>query len=134
MEEGAAAFGEEGDGGVAVLGDAAGEEDGEGDNAGGIEGHEDEVRARLRDDSDEGREEDHQGGVVAYPVFNINELQADAEDEEDSESPCENRRQVLLDNMVPQMLVDEMVRCEEQHEEDDYAETGEEDIHPVFAQ
>ncbi len=133
-EEGAAALGEEGDGGVAVLGDAAGDEDREWDDSGGVEGHEDEVRTGLGNDAYEGGEEDHQGGVITDPMLNINELQAYPEDEEDAESPCENRREVLPDDVAPEVVLNEMVGREEKYEEDNDAEAGEEDVHPVFAQ
>ncbi len=118
---------------MAVLGDGAGDEDWEGHDAGGVEGHEDEVRAGFRDDADEGSQNNHQSSIVADPVFYVNELQADAEDEEDAEGPCEDCQKVLPDDVVPEVFFDEVVGSQKEYEEDDCAEAGEEDIHPVFA-
>ncbi len=119
---------------MAVLGDAACDEDRERNDTGGVEGHEDEMRTGLWDYADQGREEDHQGDIIADPVFDVDILETDAEDEKHAECPCENCWQVLLDNMVPEVVLNEVVRSEEEHEEDNHTEAGEEDIHPVFAQ
>ncbi len=100
-EEGAAALGEEGDGGVTVLGDAACDKDREWHDAGGVEGYEDKMRTGLGNYADKGCEQDHQDHIVAYPVLYINELQAYAEYKEDTEGPSENRREMLADNVSP---------------------------------
>ncbi len=134
LEEGAAAFGEEGEGGVTVLGDRAGDEDREGYDSCRIEGHEDEVRTGFGDNAYGCGEDNHQSGITAYPMLYVNVLQSDAEDKEHTESPCENRQEVLFDDVVPEVLFYEMIGSEEQNEQHNDAQSGEKYIHPVFAQ
>ena len=53
------AFGKERDGGVTVLGDAAGKQHGEWNDSCCEQCHEDQMRTGLRDDTDKGSEQDH---------------------------------------------------------------------------
>ena len=119
---------------MTVLGDAACEEDWHRNNSCGIESHEDHVWAGLRDDADGCCQEDHQDGVVADPMVDIDILQSHAKDEKNSESPCEYHWKMLLYDVVPEMLVDEMVGSEQQYEQHDHAKTCEQHVHPIFAQ
>ena len=41
---------------------------------------------------------------------------------------------MFADNVVPHVLLDEVVGSEEQHEEYYYAKPCEEDVHPLFVQ
>ena len=119
---------------MTVLGDAACEEDWHRNNSCGIESHEDHVWAGLRDDADGCCQEDHQDGVVADPMVDINVLKGNAEYKQHTESPCEYHWQMLLYDVVPEMLVDEMVGSEQQYEQHDDAQPCKQHVHPIFAQ
>ena len=61
-------------------------------------------------------------------------LKPDADYEKHSECPAEYRKQMLADDMIPEMLFDEMVRGEEQHEQYDDAEACKQHVHPLLVQ
>lgn len=94
---------------MSVLGDAACQEDGQRHYAGGVKCHEDHVRTRFRDYADGSGQENHQYGVVTDPMCDVEMLEGDSEDQKHSECPCEDDRKMLLYDMVPQMLFNEMV-------------------------
>ncbi len=119
---------------MTVLGDGAREQDREGHDARREQGHKDEVRTRLRDDAHSRRKQDHQNCIVAYPVLNINELQPDTEYQQHPESPRENRRQMLPDDVVPEVFLHKMVRGEQQHKQHNHAQPRKQHIHPALAQ
>ena len=119
---------------VPVLRDAAGKKNRERNNAGGKQCHEYHVWPGLRDNAYECRKKDHEHGIIADPLVDVDVLKAYANDKKDSECPCEYGRKMLFHNMVPQMLFYKMVRCEKQYEEDYDAESGKKDVHPVFTE
>ena len=119
---------------MTVLRDAAGKEDRHRYNSCCIKGHEYHVRAGLGDDADCCRKKDHEYGVVTDPMFDVDVLQGDSEYQKDAECPCEDYREVFPDDVVPEVLVHEMVGCEQQDKEHYDAQTCKEDVHPVLAQ
>ena len=92
------------------------------------------MRAGLWDDAHECRQKDHQSCIRACPVLDIYVLQSYAEHEKHSECPCEDGREMFSNYVLPEVLIYEMIRGEDQYEEDDDAKACKEDVHPVFAQ
>ena len=119
---------------MSVLGYAACQENRHGNHSGCVKGHEYHMRTGFRYYAYDCCQKNHQGCVVAYPMTDIEMLQSDSENKQYSESPCEDDRQMLSDDMVPKMLFHEMVRSEQQHEKHDHAQSGEQHVHPVLAQ
>ena len=78
------------------------------------------------------RKKDHQCCVVADPLVNFNILESYPEDKQHSECPCEDDRKVSLYYMVPQMLLYKVVRSKDQYYQDDDAQAGKQDIHPLL--
>ena len=99
---------------MAVLRDRACEKDRERNRSGREKGHEDEMRTRFRDYAYERGEQDHKRSIVAYPSADVDMLEHQSHDEQDTEGPCEDRRQMLLYDMVPDVFFHEMVRCEDE--------------------
>ena len=54
--------------------------------------------------------------------------------QQDTECPCEYAREVFLDDMVPEMLLHEMILGEYQYDQHDHAESCKKHVHPVLAQ
>ena len=92
------------------------------------------MRAGLRDDAYECRQKYHQSCIAACPVLDVYVLQSDAEHEKHTECPCEDAWEMLADDVLPEVLIYEVIRGEEQHEKDYDAKTCKQDVHPVFAQ
>ena len=115
-----------------VLRDAACEKYRERDNTCCKKSHEYEMWTGFRNDSDKGCQQYHKDCVVAYPSVDFNILKGKSHDKEHAEGPCENDRQVFLDDVIPEVLVYEMVRCEDQNKQHYYAEAGKKDIHPLL--
>lgn len=99
---------------MAVLHDGIGKQDGERDYTAGEQGHKDQMRTRLRNQADHNRKQNHQRGVVADPRGEVDEIEQDSDDQEHPESPGEYARKMLADNMLPKMLLDEVVGGEKQ--------------------
>ena len=92
------------------------------------------MRTGFRNDADKGCQQYHEYGVVADPLFDVDILQSYTHDQQDSESPSEYRRKVSLDDMVPEVILYEMVGSKQKDEKHDDAEAGEQYVHPVFAE
>ena len=92
------------------------------------------MRTGFRNDADKGCQQYHEYGVVADPLFDVDILQSYTHDQQDSESPSEYRRKVSFDDMVPEVILYEMVGSEQKDEKHDDAEAGEQYVHPVFAE
>ena len=110
------------------------EKDRERNNPGSEESDEDHVRSRLRYDADKGGKDDHEHGIVADPMVDIDELKSDSKHDKYTERPCKYGRQMLFDYMFPKMSFNEMVGSEEKHEQHNYAEAGEQHVHPILVQ
>ena len=67
------------------------------------------MRAGLGYDSDKSGKKYHQGSVAADPLVKVNVLHSYAENQQDSECPCEYGREMSLHDMVPEMSFDKMV-------------------------
>ena len=119
---------------MAVLRDAAGNQDGRGNDPGGEEGDEDQVRSRFGNDADERGQQDHQRDVGADPLADVEDFRDEAQRDEHAERPGEDLGDVPDDDVVPQVFLHEMVGAEDRDAQHDQADGGEEHIHPVFAQ
>lgn len=119
---------------MAVLGDRACEEHRERYDSGCEEGHEDEMRTRLRNDAYQCGKQYHQGGVVTDPSAYVYVLQGDTEYKKHTECPCEYCRKMLLDYVIPEVSFHEVVGAEQKHEQYDYTEGCKKHVHPVLAQ
>ena len=133
-KEASAAFCEEGDRSMSVLRYRAGKEHRERYDSCSEESYEYEVRTRLRNYAYQRCQEDHQGSIVADPSVDLHILQDKTEHQQDSESPCKYYRKMLLDDMLPEVFLNEMVGSKKEDQQDDHAQSGKQDIHPVLAQ
>jgi hypothetical protein len=64
----------------------------------------------------------------------VNILQSYPEYKEDTERPCEYDRKMLPDYVMPEVLFNEMIRCEYQYNQYQDAQAGKQDVHPLFVQ
>ena len=119
---------------MTVLRDTAGKKYRERNDAGSKECHENHVWPRFRDDADESGKKYHQGGIVAYPVVYVYVMQDDSKCKQYSECPCEYRRKMFLDDMVPEVFLHEMILGEYEDNQHDDAKPCKQHVHPVLAQ
>lgn len=119
---------------MAVLRNATCKQDREWNHSRRIESYENHMWAGFRYYADKSGQKDHQDGIVAYPSADVDMLEHQSHDEQDTEGPCEDRRQMLLYDMVPDVFFHEMVRCEDEDKKEDEAQSCEKHVHPVFAQ
>ena len=119
---------------MTVLRDTAGKKYRERNDAGSKECHENHVWPRFRDDADESGKKYHQGGIVAYPVVYVYVMQDDSKYKQYSECPCEYRRKMFLDDMVPEVFLHEMILGEYEDNQHDDAKSCKQHVHPVLAQ
>ena len=119
---------------MAVLGDAAGQEYRERDYPGSEKGHEYHMWTRLRNNADKGSKKYHQSCIVTDPVVDVYVMHNDSKHQQDTESPCEYRREMFPDDMVPEVFLHEMVLGEYQYDQHDHAESCKKHVHPVLAQ
>lgn len=94
---------------MTVLRYAAGEQHRERNDSCRIEGYEYHMRAGFRNYAYKRGQKDHQDGIVAYPSADVDMLEQYSHYQQDTESPCENGRQMLPYDMVPDMLVYKVV-------------------------
>ena len=119
---------------VSVLRDTAGEEHWHRNDSGSVQSHEYHVGTGFRYDSDKSGQNYHQHGVVTYPFINGNVLKPDSYNQEYAECPSENSQEMFPYYMVPKVVFNKMIRCEQQNEQYEDAQSGEHHVHPVFAQ
>ena len=117
---------------MAVLGDTACKQYGERDGSCCKEGYKYHMRARLRDDTYCCGKKNHKYCIVADPSVDVNVLKSHAKEKQYSEGPCKYGRQMLSDDMVPEVFLYEMVGSKDKDQQDDYTEPGKEHIHPLF--
>ena len=92
------------------------------------------MRARLRNDPDQSRKQDHKGGIVADPSVDLDMLQTYSDDQQHTEGPCEYGRHMPADNMIPQMFIHKMVGRKQKNQQHNDTQSRKKHIHPVLRQ
>ena len=134
LDETSFALGEQGQRGMSVLRDAAGEQHRERYCARGKQGDKQQVRSRLRDDAHQHGQQDHPWDVVADEGLDVKVMQPDLDDEQGTEGPEEDAEEVLPDDVLPEVFLDDMFgrRGDEPHHKQ--AHHGEDEVHPIFVE
>ena len=92
-----------------VLGYAACQQHRQRHDTSGVERYENQVRPGFRNKPYGGSQQDHKCSVVADPSADIPVFQAELHKEQNPECPEENHRQMLPDDMMPQVFIHESV-------------------------
>ena len=119
---------------MAVLRDAAGQQHRERHCARGKQGDEQQMRSRFGDDAHQDGQQDHPWDVVADKGFNVKVMQSDLDDKQGTEGPEEDTQEMLADDVLPKVLLDDMLgrRGDEPHHEE--AHDGEDEVHPILVE
>ena len=116
---------------MAVLHDGAGEQDAEGDGAGGEEIDPEKLGLRFGDDTDaERHKQQHprQPFVLFDQGGKVEEMVEQGQRHQHAERPEQHRQEVVLDDMLPQMFLQEMLGAESHHYEGEQCQNAENDI------
>ena len=70
------------------------------------------MRSRLRDDANQNRDKQHNVWIFIYKSLNINIIVKDCNNQNHSEAPHENLRQMHFDDVFPKVFLQEMLFCD----------------------
>ena len=117
---------------MAFLDNGIGQQDRERNHPRGKERNKDQVGSRFRDQAHRNGQQDHPAGIPADPRLQVDKMEQQPDSQEHPEGPGEDGRQMVADDMVPQMLFHEMIRTKQKHPHDNQAQGGEQPVEPDF--
>ena len=92
------------------------------------------MRPRLGNDADEDGQKYHPRDVVADKCFNVKVVKPDLDDEQCAESPKEDAQEMLANDVLPKMLLDDMLACRGDEPHHNQAYDGKNQVHPRFVE
>ena len=92
------------------------------------------MRSRLGDDAHQDGQQYHPRDIVADEGLDVKVMQPDLDDEQGTEGPEEDAEEMLPDDVLPEMLLDDMLgrRGDEPHHKQ--TDEGEDEVYPILVE
>lgn len=94
---------------MTVLRDGTGQQHREGDNTRGKQGDEQQMWSRLGNDAHQNGQQNHPWDVFANQLLQVEIVKPDLDDKQRTEGPKEDAKEMLADDVLPQVFLDKVL-------------------------